>query len=220
MMTASKIWQGLAQKVITPDELAAQVYANPDLLPEIFLGLHAKPARIKYGCLKVLQLLSEQQPELLYPHFDKVVQLLDSEVTFFKWGAILMVAQLTRVDTAHKFEPLFEKYFAPITGAELIPAGNVMRGAATIARAKPELTERITQELLKVESARYQTDECRNVAIGHAIKAFGEFFAQLENLTAVLEFVQRQLNNSRHGVQLAAIKLLKHLNAITSKREN
>jgi hypothetical protein len=209
MMTESKIWPGLAQKEITADGLAAQVSAQPDLLPEIFAGLNAKPAHIKYGCLKVLQLLSEQQPELLYPRFDFLVKLMDSEVTFFKWGAILMLAQLTRVDAGHKFEPIFEKYFAPITGPVMIPAANVIRSAATIASAKPELTERITQEILKVESARYQTDECRNVAIGHAIKAFSEFFGQIKARAPVLEFVKRQLANSRSGTQRAAVKFMK-----------
>jgi hypothetical protein len=85
----------------------------------------------------------------------------------------------------------------------------VIRSAATIARAKPELTERITQEILKVESARYQTDECRNVAIGHAIKTFSDFFGQIITGTPVMEFVKHQLANSRSGTQRAAVKFMK-----------
>ncbi|MFQ5677760.1 MAG: hypothetical protein ACE5G1_17860, partial [bacterium] len=39
------------------------------------------------------------------------------------------------------------------TGPVLVTAANIIQGAAKIAKAKPELTPRITRELLKVEKA-------------------------------------------------------------------
>lgn len=208
-MTEYNLHQQLATKEVTAEELTKRVLKEAKLLPEIFDGLKADKANIKYGCLKLLRLISEQQPVLLYPYFDFFVELVDSDVNVFKWGGILIIANLTIVDTNNKFEKIFKKYFTPITEHVLITASNVISSSATIALAKPELTEQITTEILKVERAVYQTDECRNIAIGHAIKSFHKFFDQIENKRPVIEFIKKQLDNSRSGTKKAAEKFVK-----------
>ena len=150
------------------------------MIPEIIEGLNAKKARTKYGCARILRLLSEKKPEILYPRFDFFVGLLDSENTFLKWDAIHILGNLATDDSEGKFEKILDKYLAPIGGPALITAANVIGGAAKIALAKPALTGRITRELLKVGKAQYQTDECRNVALGQTIDSFDHFFHQIE----------------------------------------
>jgi hypothetical protein len=172
-MPDSILLQQLATKEATAETITDQVIRSPELLPEIFEGLKEEKANIKYGCLKVQRLISEQQPALLYPRFDFFVDLLDSEVTFFKWGA------------------------------------NIIGSSAKIAPAKPELTERITREILKVQRAVYQTDECRNLAIGHAIKSFHQIFDQIKNKEPVIKFIKKQLDNTRSGTKKAAEKFVR-----------
>jgi len=213
-MSDSPLLQQLAKKEATTETITNKVIQNPDLLPEIIKGLNAEKANIKYGCLKVLRWISEQRPALLYPHFDFFVDLLNSEVTFFKWGAILIIANLTAVDSNDKFEKMFDKYFAPITDHVMITAATIIGSSAKIALAKPDLTERITKEILKVEHSIYQTDECRNVAIGHAIKSFHQFFDQIKNKQPVIYFIKRQLENTRSGTRKAAEKFVKKLSDI------
>lgn len=207
-MPDSILPQQLAKKEATAEAITEQVIQHPELLPEIFKGLNEQKANIKYGCLKVLRLISEQHPALLYRHFDFFVELLDSEVTFFKWGAILIIANLTTVDSNNKFEKIFAKYFAPITDHVMITAANIIGSSAKIALAKPELTEWIVREILKVEHAAYQTDECRNVAIGHAIKSFHQFFHQVKEKKPVIEFIKGQLDNTRAGTKKVAEKFV------------
>ena len=107
-MSENNFFQQLANKEVTAEELTKRVIKDPNLLPQIFEGLKAEKANIKYGCLKVLRLISEQQPALLYPYFDFFVKLLDSDVNIFKWGAILVISNLTIVDTDNKFDPIFD----------------------------------------------------------------------------------------------------------------
>ncbi|GAG52160.1 unnamed protein product, partial [marine sediment metagenome] len=99
--------------------------------------------------------------------------------------------------------------FALISGPTLITAANTIRGAAKIALAKPKLTDKITQELLKVEKAEYQTTECRNVVLGHVINSFSEFFDQIENKRPVVELIRKQFKNTRSGTRKKAEKFLK-----------
>jgi hypothetical protein len=178
-------------------------------LPEVFAGLGAETARIKYGCLMSLRLISETRPDILYPEIGRLFGLLDSENNILKWGAIIMIGNLAAVDSRGKIDAILDRYLQPISGRVMITAANVIRGAGKIAQAKPHLADRIAQALLCVEAASYQTAECRNVAVGLAIESLAGFFAQLRQPQPVLDFVRRQLNNPRNAAKQKAAKFLK-----------
>jgi hypothetical protein len=177
-------------------------------LASIFEGLVAKEARVKYGCAKVLLIISEKWPLALYPRFDFLAGLLDSENKILQWNATWMLANLTTVDTLDKFGKIFDRYFAPIPGPVMITGANVIGAAARIAKAKPALSDRITAELLKVESAAYQTPECRNIALGHAIVSFDQFFDQIEDKGPVIRLIRKQLENTRPATRKKAERFL------------
>jgi hypothetical protein len=179
------------------------------LLPQVFDGLQADQARTRYGCLKVLRLLSEQQPAVLYPCFDRIAPLLNSENTILKWGAIIIVGNLAAIDSANKIDALLEAYLQPIAGPTLITAANTIQGAGKVARAKPHLADTIAQRLLQVEQAKYQTPECRNVALGHVLKSVELFFAHLRDPRPVIDFAKRLLRNRRTAVKRRARAFLK-----------
>ena len=65
-MTESQLIQNIAHKETTAEETAENIIKNPERLSEIFEGLKAEKANIKYGCLKVLRLISEKEPVLLF----------------------------------------------------------------------------------------------------------------------------------------------------------
>jgi len=203
-MSESELLQEIGRKEADKEEITNRVIKKPGLLSEIFEGLSSDKARIKYGCAKILRITSEKEPKILYPRCDFFVGLLDSDSTFLKWDAIHILANLAAVDSEDKFEGIFDKYFAPIPGPVLITAANVIGGAARIALAKPKLTEKIGKELLKVEKAEYQTIECRNIALGHVIKSFDQFFDQIKNKEPVVELIKKQLENTRNGTRKRA----------------
>lgn len=208
-MPASELLQEIAKKEIAKERIVDKVINNPELLPVLFEGLNSNKASIKYGCEKILRLLSEKKPQLLYPHFNLFVKLLDSEDNFLKWGSIITIANLTNVDSENKFEKIFDKYFAPIPGPELIPAGNVIGNSYKITLAKPQLSDRIAKEILKVEKAKYQTNECRNVALGHAINSYMKFFDQIKDKEPVVKLIKTQLENTRNATRKKAEKFVK-----------
>lgn len=145
-MTESNLLEQISLKEIDKKELAVRVMRKPELLREVFQGLNTDKAAIKYGSEKVLRIISEKKPEVLYPKMDFFINNLDSENNFFKWGAIRVIANLAVVDSENRIEEIFDKYFAPIPGPVLVAAANVIEGAAKIARAKPELADRIAGE--------------------------------------------------------------------------
>lgn len=135
--------------------------------------------------------------------------LLDSDNKIMQWEGIHVIANLSAVDDKGKLEKVLDKYFAPIPGPVMITAANVIGGAAKIAQAKPQLTEKITKELLKVDKATYGTSECRNVALGHVIKSFDKFFDQVKDRGSVIKLVKKELHNTRNATRKAAAAFLK-----------
>jgi len=171
-------------------------------------GMKAKPGNVKFGCQKVLQKISEKRPERVYPHFQEIARFLEGENKILRWGSIKILANLAAVDKENYFGTQFDRFYQPIPGPDMITAANVIGSSEKIARAHPELTERIIEEILKVEKAVYKTSECRNVAIGHALDALDAMFDLIADRKAVLAFCRRQLRNTRRTVAERARKFL------------
>jgi len=178
-------------------------------IDELCDALADSSPRVKYGSAKALLRVSEEAPEALYPRFDFFARLLDGDNTILRWNATRILGNLAYADCQAKIEKLFDHFFAPIRGKEMIGAANTIQAAAAIALAQPHLAGRIAAEILKVGRARYATPECRNVAIGHAIQSLDRFFALIPDKKPVLAFVRRQRANPRSATCKKAELFLK-----------
>lgn len=208
-MNKETIYKQLEPKNRNLDQIANKVVNDIEIIDYLIDGLSAGNARVKYGSLNILVIISKEHPKFLYPHFELFIQQLDHKDKFIKWGATNIIANLTNVDNENKFDAIFDFYFSEITGPIMITAANITKGAAIIAKAKPYLTERITNELLKIKNAKYQTDECHNIALGHMISSFDKFFKQVKNRTEVIDLVKEQINNPRKPTKNKAERFIK-----------
>jgi hypothetical protein len=213
-MANPSILEKLAVRGADVESLADRLIADSGQIPQLVNALQSEKSAKKFAYEKILRIVSEKRPDLIYPYFDIFAGLLDSENNFLKWGAIMTIANLTRADTEKKFEIIFRKYFDPIGGPAMITAGNIIGSSVTIAQAKPTLTNAIAEEILKVEKAKYKlkgtlSPECRNVAIGHAIDSFDKLFGRIKNKAEVAAFVNRQLKNPRTAVSKKAERFMR-----------
>jgi hypothetical protein len=207
------IIEKISKKGSNKEQIAKEVIKSPEFIPQILEGINSSKGGIRLGCEKILRQISEQRPDLIYPYFDTFIKMLDSENNILKWGAIITISNLASVDTNGKFEIIFKKYFSSITDKTMITASNIIKNSWKIALAKPELEEQIIQEILKTEKARYVnkgqlSPECNNVVCGHAIDSFDKFYGEIKNKKPVVDFIKRQLNNTRKPVAKKAKKFL------------
>ncbi|MBN2208383.1 MAG: hypothetical protein JW759_03715 [Candidatus Coatesbacteria bacterium] len=196
------------------DCVVEQVIENPEHIQELVHIIETRKGTIRYAAEKVLRLTSERQPALVYPHFDFFADLLDSENSFLKWGAIVTLSNLAAVDSANKFAQIFDKYYSLVCGPNMVSAANVVGNSWKIAQAKPDLSDAIVDEVLKLETAEFMhkgelSPECRIIVAGHAIDSFARFFDLITDKKKVIAFVQRQLKSPRPAVGKRAAKFLK-----------
>jgi len=185
--------------------IVSKLIESPGSIPEILRGLSSDVARVRLGSAKVLRLLSEQSPSLLYRYFNAFVQMLDSDNAFLRWDATRIIGNLAAVDHQDKLEGILDRLMEHITDREMIGAATSIQSAARIALAKPHLADTLAKHILKVEFGIYKTPECRNIAIGHAIGALDQYFREIHELRQdVIEFVLRQRVNPRPATRKKA----------------
>ena len=190
-------------------ELSKQVLMQPDLIESLLQGLDQPEARVRFGSARLLEFVAAQNAGLLSPHFDRFARLFDQEESpVLRWEAIRILACLSTVDCADHFEKMFRRFFAPIKGPVMITAANLIATVPTIASAHPEWADRLARQILHVETGQYQTPECRNVAIGHALKSLKSMFPLLRKPAPVWAFIHRQRQNSRAATRRKAEALL------------
>lgn len=204
----------ISRKGSEKEKIAREVMGSPELIPQLLQGLNNSKGSIRFGCEKILRRIGEKQPELIYPHFDAFVKMLDSENNILKWGAIITLSNMASIDSENKFNKIFKKYFAPITGKTMITASNIIKNSWKITSAKPEMVQKITREILKAEKTEYEnkgqlSPECNNIVCGHAIDSFDKFYEEIKDKKPIIGFVKRQLNNTRKPVAKKAEKFLK-----------
>jgi hypothetical protein len=166
-------------------------------LASVFEGLSSKLPRVKFGCSKTLLLLSEKHPELLRSNIETIAELLDGNNRILKWNGIAILRNLAAVDTEGRIRRRLKKLYGFLAGGELITANNAIAALGKIARAFPAERKRIIAQLLGIEGQTFETDECRNIAIGKAILALGMLCDPMNPGKPVLDFIGRQTGNSR-----------------------
>jgi hypothetical protein len=181
---------------------------TPAQIPLALERFAAPAGTDRYAAGKALVLTADKAPDRLYPHFDALVPFLSSDTNIIRWNALRILAALAPVDSCHKLDALLDTFFAFITGANMISAANAILACGTIARARPDLLRRIVAAILQVESATYETPECRNVAIAHTLDVFTSLWPVIAHKPAVRAFVQRQQSNPRPSAAKRAKALL------------
>jgi hypothetical protein len=171
--------------------------------------LFSQNLKLKYGCARNLLAIAKENPSEIYPNLDFFVKLLDSENKIIKWTAIDIIGHLAKVDKAKKIDELVRRLFELLNAGNLITANHAITALTGIALAKPKYQGRITDELLKVEHYSYNTDECRNIAIGTVILAIGSYFSEVKDKGPTIEFVRRQTQNGRNATRRKAGKFLR-----------
>jgi len=126
-----------------------------------------------------------------------------------------IIANLTQIDKNKKFEAIFDKYYRFLNDEYMVTVANVVGHSAKIALAKPHLTQKITEELLKIENISttpHLTEECKRVIAEKTIEAFDLFFDGIDTKDRVISFVKRQLKSPRRTLKIKAENFLRKWN--------
>jgi len=201
----------LNNKNINLKAVAKKALKDDKLLAELLDNLWSKNETIRYNSHKVLCLISQEHPRILYPQWDYFAQFLESDNTYHKLSAIHILANLTKADTRGKFEKMFDRFYGLLDDKSFITAAYLAGASGKIARAKPKLQAKITNRLLSIDKTHHQ-QERKDLVKASIIEAFEEYFDQTRNKKRIIEFVKKQLNCKSPKTRKTAKEFLKRLN--------
>ena len=197
----------LDKKDVKVASLAARVLEDTELVSELLDGILTKKDFIRFNSFKVLLFISEKHPEILYPKWDFLADLLDSDNSYLQYIAIYIIANLAPADASARLEGLFERLYSILDSEGTITAAHLARNSGKIARAKPRLRPRITEKLLNID--RTHRGRQKELIKGHAIESLSEYFEEAENQPQIIDFVQKQLQSQSPKTRKLARDFLK-----------
>jgi hypothetical protein len=177
-------------------------------LSEALDGIMSKKDEIRSASFEILKRISEDQPNALYPKWDYLADLLDSDNHSHRYISINLLANLAKVDVKNKFETIFDKYFGNIEGERTMVAGQAALNSGKIAKAKPKLQAKITSRLLDID--KIHQGKQIELLKAYAIEAFNEYFEESSDKNEILDFVKAQLESKSPKTRKVAKEFLKN----------
>lgn len=184
----------LNKKDIDIENSVKQALENSDFLSELLDAITSKNDLIRFNCNNILFKLSEENPNVLYPHWDYFVELLKSNNNYHKLIALELIANLTKVDIENRFEDIFDEYFKIINSEKTMVAGHLAGVSGKIAYNKPNLQNKITNILLNIDN----TNKGKQVELikAYIIDSLSYYFQDIKNKNDIITFVKNQQNSA------------------------
>lgn len=196
------------------DELLGEVMSDTGKIPMLFEIIRTDRGSRKFTCEKVIRLISEQEPEHIYPYFEDLVQMLDSHNNFISWGASLTIANMIVIDEQRKFDKIYDRYFAGILSDSMITAGNIIKNAWKFVLVNPQWESDITARLLAVADHIYlhkgePSPECGKIVKGGVLDCFDRYYDLSSRKSEMIQFAADLRNCSRKSVAKKAASFMK-----------
>ncbi len=222
-MTKEKLVQALIEKK-EPEHYIAELSQNPLLIEELFSICEQNTTPIHYQAEKVIRFLSKKTPTLVYPYFDRMVALLNSDNHFLQWGFLMTIPNLLGVDQDKKWLAVREQFLSFLTSQEVVAFSNVVKGVPQILSVYQEEEDIIVPQLLAVSSHTFlnhgrPSSACLEVAKSHIIDCFTRLYSNSNYQVEMMSFIKECCHSSRQSVVNKAEKFLKKYSKIKNKAE-
>lgn len=131
----------------------------------------------KKGCqaLRILEAKSKESDEV-YPYFDRFVTLMHDPNSYRRTRGLVLIAANAKWDTEHKVEEILDHYLVHIMDEKPITARQCIKAIPRIAKAKPDVKEKIVTALHKADVQKYG-DSMRHLVYQDIVTAVREIEA-------------------------------------------
>lgn len=149
--------------------------APEDYAPAIIAGLRAPQRKVQSGCAELASLLSETEPQRLWPHADLFVANLAAREPVLRWEAVCVLGNLAALDCHRTLVPCIPAIARNLTHKSVVLQVHSVRTLAKMAHAYPDRAAAILDDLF---AAR---DHFPGTKLGHLVEVM-HYFADDELL--------------------------------------
>jgi hypothetical protein len=178
--------------------------------------LDSHDAGEKYHFAKELLQMAKENPAMLYPYFDRWVELINGSNNILKWVATDIIGHLSAVDTVDATVQQIDGLVKLLHSGNLITSNHANYALGLIAKNKPEKRAKIIRELLAVSKDVFNTEECKDIAMGKVIDTLNGFKNEIQGDEGVLDFIRQAQYCERNATKKKAEALMSKI----GKRQN
>jgi len=181
---------------------------NPsDYVKAIIEGLSSEKRKVQSGSAELASLLSENNPELIYPHINLFIENLDAEAPVLRWEAVCTIGNLTKADKNRIIPAHIDHIVSFLSNKSIVLQGHSVRALSKIAETNPKEAPRILDRLL--ESREFFPEN----RIGFIIEEMKTFLHHEKLKNTVKNLVKPYLKSDIKSVSRKAKKILKTIEA-------
>jgi hypothetical protein len=183
-----------------------------------FEKLNSKDPKVKYGFTKELLEIAAINPGMLYDHFEQWNKMMLSDYDIYKWTAIDIIGYLSAVDVNNKTDEKIKDLIDFIHSGNLIACNHAIFALGLIAQNRSQHKAKIIEEFLRIPEDRFETRECKEVAIGKVLENFKFFILDIKSDEAALKFIREATESHRNATKKKAFQLLERIDKITNPK--
>ncbi|HEY3355033.1 MAG TPA: hypothetical protein VGQ83_17400 [Polyangia bacterium] len=173
---------------------------------DIVAGLTGGSRKVQNGCAELASLLSEQRPELLYPHLALFVANLTAKEPVLRWEAVCTIGNLVATDGPGATRASLDTVARHLDDPSIVLQGHAARALAKMARAFPDLAPAILRRLIAA------AENFPGSRVGYVVEAM-EAFAGGALARQAAAFVAPYAASAINPVATKARRALKRLGA-------
>ncbi len=173
-----------------------------------FNKLNTKNPQDKYGFIRELLKTGEENPAWLYRHFECWSKMLASDDNILKWAAIDIIGYVSAVDTKNKTAAKIDDLFRFLHCGQLTTCNHAISALGRVALNKPDHKDRILKELISVSNDTYDTETCKDIAMGKVLEILGDFPDDIKDDEDILDFIGQAQSRKQLSTKMKADRLL------------
>lgn len=101
-MTVKELFENIESKSMTGKDMVDQALCRPRVIMSLVEGLFAWDHRVAYECAGLLQLISRAAPNLIYPHFNSLSDVLAHADSIRREDVNMVLRRLELIDCQGK----------------------------------------------------------------------------------------------------------------------
>lgn len=191
----TELLEKIAEKDFDLDRFVQLAIEDEEARNEIALQMRTNPAiMVYYHCYYVLDKASQQRPELIYPYWAEIAELLHHSNSYHRDFGLEIIANLTKGDRENRFAEIADEFFAILNDEKFMTGHCCLRNLAKIYRHKPDQRGRIIATFLDIDQHCDYTPKQIAVLKADILVLFEEAYREVPRRNEIDDFIRAQVN--------------------------
>jgi len=194
-MNTSEILEKIAEKDFDVNAFVSLALSDEFARNFIVHEMLTNPAiMVYYHCYYVVEKASQAQPELFYPYWGEIAELLHHKNSYHRDFAVEILGNLTKVDEQDRFSEVEDQYFSIINDEKFMTGICCVKNLLKIYRNKAGRRDHIIQAVLNIDTLCDYTEKQKGVLKADVLEIFDQVYEEAPRRDAINEFIRAQIH--------------------------